>query len=152
MILKCNRQVCLRQVYNADGIPQYDSTGNRIENDTQYDSTGNPLYDLSRYDLSKNPVLGTFPIPSNLLLLTKDNNSFSFIPLADTNGGVFTTSKKHKITVTLTLELNKHYTREDIVTNINSVLSNNEITYGSYISQEVGTTLFKVNINKNLEL
>ena len=137
------------QVYNADGIPQYDSTGNRIENDTQYDSTGNPLYDLSRYDLSKNPVLGTFPIPSNLLLLTKDNNSFSFIPLADTNGGVFTTSKKHKITVTLTLELNKHYTREDIVTNINSVLSNNEITYGSYISQEVGTTLFKVNINKN---
>jgi hypothetical protein len=130
------------QVYNTAGIPQYDSTGNRIE----YDST----YDLSRiYDLSLNPAVGTFPIPSNLLLLTRYNNSFSFIPLADTNGGVFTKSKKHKITVTLTLTLDKYYTRENIVTNINTVLSSNKITYGSYISQELGKTLFNVNINKN---
>ena len=42
------------------------------------DLSGNPVYDLSGsriYDLSKNPVLGTVPIPSNLLLLTSANNS-----------------------------------------------------------------------------
>jgi hypothetical protein len=131
------------QVY-TNGIPQYDSLGNRIE----YIEYIDPPTGIQVYDLSKNPVIGTFPIPSNLLLLTTNNNSFSFIPIYDTNGGVFTSSKKHKITITLTLELGKYYTRENIVTNINSVLSNNEITYGSYVSQELGKTIFRVNINK----
>ena len=144
------------QKYDLSGIPQYDSSGNRIEYDSngipRYDSNGNILsYDLSGsriYDLSKNTVLGTFAIPNNLLLLTSNNNSFSFIPVIDTNGGVYTTSKKHKITITLTLKLNQYYTREKILSNINSVLSQNETTYGSYISEGSRKTLFKVNINK----
>jgi hypothetical protein len=143
------------QEYNTDGIPQYDSTtGNRKEYDSKgipHYSSGVLSYNLSgdrKYDLSKDLVLGTFPIPSNLLKLTKDNNSFSFVPVIDTNGGVYSTSKKHKITITLTLDLGKSYAREEIMSNINSLLRTNEILYGSYVSEKLGKTVFKVNINK----
>lgn len=148
-----------RVVYNLSGVPSvYDSLGTLLPPPTNllginpYDSSsGNRVYDLN----SLNRVVGLIPIPSNLIFLTNLNNYFTFKAVPDSNGGVYTNSTKddiitkYDIIITLTLDINKFYTREDIVSNINLCLILNDVTFGSYISEELGKTLFKVNINKN---
>ena len=141
-----------RVVYNLSGNPSvFDSSGNLLNSPLNlsgilpYASSGNRVYDLNCSD----HVLGMIPIPSNLIFLTNLNNYFTFKAVVDSNGGVYTNSTKYDIIITLTLKINNFYTREDIVSNINLCLLQNEVTFGSYLSEELGKTLFKVNINKN---
>ena len=138
--------------------PLQDSIGNNL----LYDVSGVPitsfsgliplLYDFKRvYFYTPSPLFGRKKLPSNLLYLTSFNNHFKFKAVPDRNGGVYVNdiSTKYDIEITLSLAVNKYYTREAIVEEINSILLNNQITNGSYLTEEEGKTLFKVNINKN---
>ena len=143
--------------YNlSENPPLKDSSGNNL----LYNISGDPitvfnglipmLYDFQRvYFYTPNNVLGIKKLPSNLLYLTTINNHFKFKPVLDKSGGVYVSgSTNYDIKITLSLAVNKYYTREAIVEDINSVLRENGITYGSYITEVEGKTLFKVNINK----
>ena len=105
-------------------------------------------YTNASYNLSNSPVIGTVPFINNLLLLTDINNQFTIEPLVDSNGGVYTKENLNKIIIKLNLPTNVLYTREDIISEINYILFNNPVTTGSYISDSLGKTIIRLNINK----
>jgi hypothetical protein len=99
------------------------------------------------YDLSNN-VVGSVPFINNLMYLNNLNNYFSIKPIYDVNGGVYTSNELYAIIIRLTLDTNRYYTREDIITNINAIFQYNALTTGSYATSYEGKTTIKLNINK----
>ena len=146
----------------SENPPLVDSDGNNILFNesgvavTTFENLIPPLYDYNDrkrvYTEVPISVMGIKKLYSNLLYLTTNNNYFTFKPILDEYGGVYvnSSSSKYDIIITLSLVVNKYYTREAIVENINLVLRKNKITNGSFLKEEEEGyhTIFKVNINK----
>ena len=104
-------------------------------------------------------IYGTKTITDQQLYLTSDNNYFTIKPNVDERGGVFVKnpsdylgiySYANDIVVKLDLSLNTFYHSDVIVNEFNNQLTNNPVTYGSYISIDPKThsTIIRLNMNK----
>ena len=133
--------------YGYDGTS---STNNVWENEKNswysFLHFSQPSYDLQLSSIIK----GSQTVYSNQILLTKDNNTFSFDAIENEMGGVYVKgSTIYNVIIVLTLQTGFYYTKEEIVTNINGLLFQNKISSGSYIDILTDKkTIFRINLNK----
>jgi len=102
-------------------------------------------------------VFGVNSINSSLMYLDASNNYFDIYPIYNSAGGVYNTATNSNATTDnhITIQLNmdssvsgKYYTKEEVRDAINTELSNNILTYGSFFNTDDAIVSFRLNINK----
>ena len=136
-----------------------------------WDSSNNSWYNYLNFPYQKNSitnsaVAGT-TVNDNDMILDTSNCYFYIKPISnneslfDLSGGVYTSDNSNDISFNLSiasddgtisaLSIGTSYTKTDIISAINSRLSYNSITNGSYIdisTNTTGYTIIRLNINK----
>ena len=152
---------------NASLIPD-DYTGGSYN---IWDSSNNSWYNYlnftSQMNLITNSAVAGTTVRDNDMILDTSNCYFYIKPISkneslyDSSGGVYISDNSNDISFNLSiasndgtipaLSIGTSYTKTDIISAINSRLSNNSITIGSYIDINTNTsgyTIFRLNINK----
>jgi len=152
---------------NASLIQDYYTGGSYNIWDSSNNSWYNYLNFTSQMNSITNSAVAGTTVRDNDMILDTSNCYFYIKPISknetlyDSSGGVYISDNSNDISFNLSiasndgtipaLSIGTSYTKTDIISAINSRLSNNSITTGSYIditTNTSGYTIFRLNINK----
>ena len=148
----CNLQLNIHATLNESDyqLQLFDASSNTNSWNTNFFFT-DTSYNMV-YDASQNCAITTAStsVYSNQLTLTADNHHFYVTPVYDALGGVYTYDgdTTYQLLFTLTLPLGISYTKEQIVQNMNQILSANGQTRGSSVNISTSQTVIRLTVNK----